>query len=292
MTMKQLILLTTSLFLSLSLFGQLSYEELRTNALSNLGEASPNRTLSPSTSVGLSQKVERNVSILGFKVGVNMSNVDSDTIAVDNSFKSGFRGGLFFGRYFSRFFTLETGLMYEGKGFSKYNTDMQQYDDHEAIYRNFVNDDFSVRFHYLQIPLYGRITVGQHIQFYGTAGLYFGVPVMTNQEGTIMVKQVKIMKNTGHTTENIIGPDTLSGSANFFEGMDLGASVGIGLHWPLEPKGFTGPSRSLFIDLKYQRSLMSIGSSVTIDEVFYPAPEAFNYGLAVTAGITFPLSVK
>lgn len=290
--MRKLLLLTTTLFLSLPFFGQLSYEDLRANALSNLSNSSLYHSFSASSPSLASHKIERNVSILGFKVGANTSSVDSDTMAVDADIKAGFRAGLFFGRYFSRFFTLETGLMYEGKGYSKYHTDMEQHDDHEAIYRTFYNYDYTRRFHYLQVPLYGRFTVGHHIQFYGTAGLYFAFPIMTSQEGTIGIKHVKIMKATSHTEENHIGPDTLSGSASFFEGPDLGASIGIGLHWPLEPKGFTGPAPSIFVDLKYQQSLMSIGSSVTIDEVGYRAPEAFNYGLAFTAGITFPLSVR
>lgn len=303
--MKRFFSLITMLMLTSAVFGQLSYQQLQQNAERNIRNSdylsfeTPGG--SPMSLEALNQHIEPNVTLLGFQFGVNMSKLVSDSAHTESSYKTGFRGGFLLGVYYSRDFTLETGLIYEGKGFVKNNTEKIEHEV-DTAYVTFLNKyDYSARFNYLQIPLYGRLTFGDHVQFYTTFGLYLGIPLMATYDGTWRTKTIIRMKNGSQMQEFETLPDTLTGDADALEGLDLGGAIGFGFTWPLKLKGFTGPAPSLFVDVKYQRSLLSIGKR-TEEEIEvpggdpiimkYPAPEAFNSGFAVTAGFTFPLSVK
>lgn len=302
--MNRIITFLLLMAFSVTAHGQLSLETLRSNAETNLlneGYSVSYESTSPLNTEKLRSKTEENVSLLGLKFGVNLSRVESDSIIQGTSYKSGFHGGMQFGIYYSQFFTLETGLLYDGKGYAKTNTEETVVDVDTASAKLMKADkyDISARFNYLQIPLYGRFTFGDHVQFYTNFGFYMGIPLGTSQEGTIRHKRT-IQYDNGMTESLPTMIDTLSGNAEAYSGFELGGSVGIGFLWPLEPKGFTGPPTHLLVDIKYQGSLASIGKGTEEEveiggetkTVKYPAPEVFNRGLSVTAGIVFPLSVQ
>ena len=301
--MKRILPLIGFLLLSTFTFGQLSIEHLRENAEQNLIHSGfnieGNQSSAPYSLSEVQGNIEPNVPLLGIKFGGNMSKVISDSAATNSEYKSGLRGGFLYGVYFSEIFTLETGIMYEGKGFVKTNTAraVQETDTNRLI--SLTDYDYSARFHYLQIPLYGRLTFGDNVKFYTTFGFHFGIPLTASQEGTMQMKT--ITQEFSGSIDTIAHPiDTLTGDAEMFTGMDLGGSIGIGFEWPMKVKGFTGPPPSLFVDIKYQRSLVSIGKAteeeITVNgdpvTIEIPAPEAFNQGIAITAGLIFPLSVK
>ncbi len=295
------------LAVSTSLFGQLSMHHLQQNASRNLlnsglklgGEGHS----SPFSVSDIDRKVQRNVTLMGFKFGGNLATVMSDSAVLDAGYKSGMRGGLMFGIYFSNIFTLESGLMYEGKGFIKNDAEKTEVEIDTALLTTMHSYDLSGRIHYLQIPLYGRFTYGEHVQVYATFGFYLGIPLMASQEGTKHTKTTLRMKDGSQGDQWEAGPDTLTGSTPQYAGVELGTSIGAGFHWPLKMKGFTGPAPSLFVDVKFHQSLTSIGKQ-TSEQVInpfdpnemitlkYPAPEIFNKSFAVTAGFIFPISVK
>lgn len=285
------------------LFGQLSLQTLQSNAERNLLNAGYSLYESPEGSPlslsGLQQHIEENVTLVGIKFGGNMSKVISDSAVTNSSYKSGMIGGFMLGVYYSRFFTLETGLMYEGKGFVKDNTDITEYEVDTAFVKIMDKYDLEARFDYIQIPLYGRLTFGNAVQFYTTFGFSLGIPIVAEQEGTVQRKTIIRMKS-GISEELVSPPDTLTGVTDFYKGIDLSGAIGFGFQWPINPKGFNGPAPSLFVDLKYQRSLMSIGKETEKEilvggekeVIVIPPPELFNQGFAVTAGFIFPLSVR
>ncbi len=305
--MKRLISLFILLAVSTTLFGQLSMHHLQQNASRNILNSgltlNSEGFTSPFSVSGIDKKVQRNVTIMGFKFGGNMATVMSDSAVLDADYRSGLRGGMMFGIYFSNIFTLETGLLYEGKGFIKDNTEKTEVDIDSALLTTMHKFDLSGRIHYLQVPLYGRVTFGKHVQIYATFGLYLGIPLTASQEGTMRTKTILRMKDGSQGNQWEVGPDTLTGSTPQYAGVDLGTSIGVGFQWPLKMKGFTGPSPSLFVDVKFQQSLTSIGKETSKQVINpfdpnemitlrYPAPEIFNKSFAVTAGFIFPLSVK
>ncbi|MFO8087345.1 MAG: porin family protein [Bacteroidales bacterium] len=300
--MKKILSLIILLAVSSSAFAQLSDELLLANARNNLTNAGFTLSVydeaSPLFVEGVQQKIEPNVPLLGVKFGGNLSRLVSDSVT-ETSGKSGIRGGFMYGVYYSKIFTLETGIMYEGKGFVKNNTEITEYTVDTAFIRLMEKYDLSARFHYIQVPLYGRFTFGDNVRFYATAGLSLGIPIMTQQEGTRQYKTF-IQMNSGVNTSLEAEPDTLTGGTEEFQGLDLSGAIGVGFEWPLNFKGFTGPAPSLFVDVKYHRSLMSIGQATSREvsvagdmvELDLPATETFNEGVAITAGLIFPLSVR
>mgnify|MGYP006277762421 CR=1 FL=1 len=301
--MKRILSFILLLMLTGHVFGQLSLHTLQSNAEQNLLNAGyslyDHSKESPLSMNGLQQHIEENVSLVGIKFGGNMSRVISDSAVTNSSYKSGIIGGFMFGVYYSRFFTLETGLMYEGKGFVKDNTDITEYEVDTAFVRIMDKYDLHARFDYIQVPLYGRVTFGRDVQFYTTFGFNLGIPIQADQEGTVQRKTIIRMKS-GISEEIVSPPDTLTGATDFYKGIDITGAIGFGFQWPINPKGFNGPAPSLFVDLKYQRSLMSIGKETEKEImvggdkeiIVIPPPELFNEGFAITAGFIFPLSVR
>ena len=301
--MKQILPLIGLLLLSTITFGQLSLQDKQENAEHNLMQSGLKvHSMKGNTPLSLDEMqkhIDPNVSLLGIKFGGNISTITSDSAAENSSYKSGFRGGFLYGVFFSELFTLETGLMYESKGFAKTNTEKTVEEVGNEKITTMTDYDYSAQLQYLQFPLYGRLTFGDDVKFYTTFGFHLGLPLSATQEGTMQIKT--ITQDINGNIDTLSHPiDTLTGDAELYSGIDLGGSIGIGMEWPIEVKGYTGPAPSLYIDIKYQRSLVSIGKateeeievngeSVTLE---YEAPEAFNRGIAVTAGLIFPLSVR
>ena len=265
--MKRILPLIGLLLLSTITFGQLSLQDRQENAEHNLIQSGFKvhgmKSSAPFSLNEMQEHIEPNVGLLGIKFGGNLSTITSDSAAENSAYKSGFRGGFMYGVYFSELFTLETGLIYEGKGFAKTNT--------EKIVEEIGNETITTMTDY----------------------------DYSAQEGTMQSKT--ITQDVSGSLDTVLHPiDTLTGDAELYSGIDLGGSIGIGMEWPIEVKGYTGPAPSLFIDLKYQRSLVSIGKATEEEievngdtkTIKYKAPEAFNRGIAVTAGLIFPLSVR
>lgn len=301
--MKRILPLIGLLLLSTITFGQLSLQDRQENAEHNLIQSGFKvhnmKSSAPFSLNEMQEHIEPNVGLLGIKFGGNLSTITSDSAAENSAYKSGFRGGFMYGVYFSELFTLETGLIYEGKGFAKTNTEKIVEEIGDETITTMTDYDYSARLQYLQFPLYGKLTFGDDVKFYTTFGFHLGIPLSATQEGTMQSKT--ITQDVSGSLDTVLHPiDTLTGGAELYSGIDLGGSIGIGMEWPIEVKGYTGPAPSLFIDLKYQRSLVSIGKATEEEievngdtkTIKYPAPEAFNQGIAVTAGLIFPLSVK
>ncbi|MFO8053935.1 MAG: porin family protein [Bacteroidales bacterium] len=299
--MNRYFLLIISLMLSTSIFGQLSLQKQQENANDTIRNSDflfrEIPVSAPLATNSQGPKIEPNVPLLGIKFGTNMSDViTDDTLAIESSFISGLHGGFMYGVYYSKRFTMETGIMYEGKGYVKNNTNRETYETNDLKVTILNKYNYSSRFHYLTIPVNGRITIGKHVQFYATFGIYTGIPILTNMDGSYRVKTIERDKVSGIAEEYETDPQKMSGNIEALEGLDFGASGGLGLHWPINTKGFTGPTPALFMDIQYKRSLASIGKATKIEiddeEYVFPPPEAYNFGIAITAGFTFPLGVK
>jgi hypothetical protein len=150
---------------------------------------------------------------VGIEGGINRSNISRERFKSDSKSLIFVSGGVSFQYHFSNYFSLKTGLNYEARGFEYPIT---------ITYQNHVEYPwFSTRFDFLTLPIMARLTLGEKVQFFLNAGIYFSTAI--NVSGHLEGDEPGF--NHTHTTY-----------LEVYEKRDFGFLAGIGMRLPVNEK--------------------------------------------------------
>ncbi|MCF6184164.1 MAG: PorT family protein [Bacteroidales bacterium] len=221
--------------------------------------------LSISTLLVLSLQAQK----FGFKVGLNLSGVNSSTNLADYQtaeFAKGLNGGFVFEFNPVKVIGIRAEALFSQKGYTV-NSDVTV-DGTDAVIKS------SLNMNYLEIPLLLKIKLGPA---YFTAGPYFSYAVSGKDIVTITVDGQKLAadqySNYGQVPSNDVFKDgEFNGDNIKFSRTDMGLSAGAGIQF-----------LKFFAEARYNAGLTNIEnySGMPVDEFIK------NYTLSLSVGILF-----
>jgi len=210
-----------------------------------------------------------NAQKFGFKVGLNLSGVNSSTNLEDYqtaALAKGLNGGLVFEFNPIKHFGIRAEALFSQKGYTV-NSDVNL-DGTDVV------TDFSLSMNYLEIPLLLKLKVGPA---YITAGPYFSYAVSGDEIVSMTVDGQKLAEdqyaNYGQVPSNDVFKDgEFNGDNIKFSRTDMGLNIGAGVQF-----------LKFFTEARYGIGLINIEDYENI-----PADEfTKNYTVSLSVGILF-----
>ncbi len=220
-------------------------------------------------SVSILFAITLNAQKFGFKVGFNLSGVNSSTNLADYQtaeFAKGLNGGLVFEFSPVKVFGIRAEALFSQKGYTV-NSDVNV-EGTDAVIKS------SLTMNYLEIPLLLKLKLGP---VYFTAGPYFSYAVSGNDIVTITVDGQKLAESQyadyGQIPSNDVFKDgEFNGDNIIFSRNDIGVNLGAGIKF-----------LKFFAEARYGTGLTNIK-----DYEGMPADEfTKNYTISISAGILF-----
>jgi hypothetical protein len=168
----------------------------------------------------------------GARLGMNMSTI-TGRYSENDEMKKGWVGGLVFGfvgnYQFTDVISLDAELLFSTMGGKfKYTYDEGDGDGERVQQADEMEDIFTERFHYLQMPVMAKFTFGSDFKFYGIIGPYFGYALgghyKYDQWGNESKGKIKFKEGSSGSSDVLyLDPDD---NRRFDLGFNLGGGVG------------------------------------------------------------------